>query len=212
MGKSAALFSVFLFSQSVALSAAAAISTIEPGEFANGANISTLIPGVTLSEAAASLDTAGPVITVPLHLVSDFSGPVFASGSVFANSGGPIWSAGPCCTIHNALRADFADKVIRVAVEFLPDDNDGGVLQAYSASGALLDDKLLIANHPFTLEIFSASTPIAYLLASFGDTGLIGAITFETSPIPLPSGFGLMACGMLVVASSARKRRKMRAS
>ncbi len=132
MGKSAALFALFLISQSVPLPAVAATTTIEPGVFANRTNISTLTLGVTLSEAAASLDTEGPLITVPLHLVSDFSGPVFASGSVFANSGGPIWSAGPCCTIHNALRADFADRVIRVAVEFLPDDNDSGVLQAYS--------------------------------------------------------------------------------
>lgn len=126
--------------------------------------------------------------------------------------GGAIWSAGPCCAIHNALRADFASPVSRVSVEFHPDDNDSGVLQAYSAGGALLGDQFLIANHPFTLEIISTSTPIAYLLASYGDSGLIGAITFEAAPVPLPSGFGLMACGMLVVASSARKRRKMRAS
>ena len=57
MEKSAALFSMFLFGQSGALAAAAAIPTIEPGGFANGTNISTLIPGGTLSEAAASLDT-----------------------------------------------------------------------------------------------------------------------------------------------------------
>ena len=76
-------------------------------------------------------------------------------------------------------------------MEFNPDDNDSGVLQLYSANGTLPGDRFLVANHPFTLEIISAGAPIAYLLASYGDTGLIGALTFETLPVPLPSGIGV---------------------
>ncbi len=206
MGKLAALLCVLVVSNS----AGAAITTIDPADYANGTNISTLIPSVALSEAAASLDTAGPVITVPLHVVSDFSGPIFAGGSNFIHSGGAIWSAGPCCAIRNALRADFAVSVSRISVEFRPDDNDAGVLQAYSADGALLGDQFLIANHPFTLEITGAGTPIAYLLASYGDSGLIGAITFETFPVPLPPGLGLFTCGMLLIANGAGKRKPSR--
>ncbi len=100
--------------------------------------------------------------------------------------------------------------VSRVSVEFHPDDNDSGVLQAYSANDTLLGDQFLIANHPFTLEIISAGTPIAYLLASYGDTGLIGAITFETSPVPLPPGLGLLACGMSLIGNAACKRKPSR--
>ena len=81
------------------------------------------------------------------------------------------------------------------------------MLQAYSADDDLLGDQFFIANHPFTLEIISAGTPIAYLLASYGDSGLLGAITFETTPVPLPPAIALLACGMLVVESAARKRR-----
>ena len=65
MGRSTALFALAIFVQSVALSAAAA--TIEPGEFANGTNISTQIRAVTLSEGAAPRDIDMPLIMVPLH-------------------------------------------------------------------------------------------------------------------------------------------------
>lgn len=207
MGKLPALLCVLVVSHS----AGAATTTIDPASFANGTNLSTLIPGVTLSEATASLDTAGPVITVPLHVISNFSGPIFAGGSNFVHSDGAIWSAGPCCAIHNALRADFADSVSRVSVEFHPDDNDAGVLQAYSAEGALLDDQFLIANHPFTLEIISTGTPIAFLLASYGDSGLIGAITLESSPVPLPSALALMAIGLAGFGRSIRRDNGARA-
>ena len=182
---------------------------VNPSDFAPGTNISNAIPGVVLSRAEGSLDTAGPVITVPLHLISSLSEPVFAEGSRFAHSGGIIWSAGPCCNIHTVLRADFLATASRVSVLFLPDDNDGGVLQAYDAHDNLIDDRLVIANSPFTISISSPSIPIAYVLATYGDTGIIGSLSFEPAPVPIPSGVWFFACGMLVVGNAARKRRRL---
>ncbi len=55
-----------------------------------------------------------------------------------------------------------------------------------------------------TNEIISAGTPIAYLLAGYGDTGLLGPIRFETAPVPLPSALGLFVCGLLTIRNAAR--------
>jgi hypothetical protein len=180
---------------------------ISPSAFGSGTNISNAYPRVTLSEAAASLDTAGPIITVPLHLISNASGPVFSNGALFAHGGGVIWSSGPCCGIHNALRVDFADLVDLVAVQFFPDDNDGGVLQAYDSSGSLLAEQTRIANSPFTLEVSSAGLPISFILASYGDTGSIGTMSYEVRSVPSPTTLVLMVPGFAGLGLSMRRRK-----
>ena len=147
------------------------------------------------------LGVASRLLGVPFRLVAD--------GNRFAHSGGIIWSAGPCCNVHTVLRADFSATATTVSVFFLPDDNDGGVLQAYDAQDNLIDDRLVIANSPFTISISSQSTPIAYVLATYGDTGIIGSLSFEPvepAPVPIPSGVWLLV--PLVVPLLARRVRR----
>lgn len=185
----------------------AELVTASPSAFGSGTIVSAAYEGVTLSHAQGALDTDGPVITVPLHLISSFSGPIYAEGTRFAHSGGAIWSAGPCCNDFTVLRADFSRLTSYVSMLFLPNDNDSGILQAYDAQHNLISEKVLISTAPFTLEIETPTAMIAYALATFGDTGELGYLTFDVAPVPVPASLALAGLPFLMLVR--RKAQKI---
>lgn len=173
---------------------------VDPSVFANGLDISGAFSGVTLSRAHGSLSTSGPTISVPLHLISDAVGPVFSTSGLFGHSGGVIWAAGECCGGDTVLRIDFLNPASSVEVLFLPDDNDSPVFQAYDAGDNRLFDAYVIAGSPTTLKYSATVTPIAYVLATYGDTGRIRSVSYEIaniSAVPEPPALALIALGLV---------------
>ena len=180
--------------------------TVDPSGFGNGTDIGNVFANITLSRAQGSLSTSGPTITVPLHLTSNLAGAIFASNGFFAHSGGEIWSAGDCCSGDTVLRVDFAQAASFVSVSYLPNDNDSPVFQAYDAVNNLLADLHVISNTPVSLSHTSSGVPIAYVLATYGDTGRIQSMSYELAPVPEPTTLALMALGLTGIGHSLRCR------
>ncbi len=157
---------------------------VDPSAFADGADIGNAVDHVTLSTAQGSMVIEFLDVIEPLELTSDLTTPVFAVGGVFAHSAGDIWSAGQCCGGDQVLRADFERPTFSVAVHFLPNDTDTGVLQIYDGRGRLLAEQLARDNVPFTISVNTPNKPIAYALATYGDTGRISTLSFDMPPRP----------------------------
>lgn len=162
--------------------ALADIEIADPSAFTQGTDVSNAYEGVTLSNAVGSMEIFDTTVTVPLTLISDLTTPVYTTGTVFAHLGGDIWSAGQCCGGTQVLRADFNGPVFEVSVLFLPDDTDTGVFQIYDKQGRLLGEEIFRSSAPFTLSLETPNRPIGYALATFGDTGRLGALAFRTPP------------------------------
>ena len=155
---------------------------VDPSVFAPGTDVSELYEDVVLSTAQGAMVIFGTDVVEPLHLISDLTTPVFTTGTAFAHSSGDIWSAGQCCGGDQVLRADFERPTFAVAVLFMPDDTDTGVLQIYDKQDRLLDEAVFRSGAAFTISLETPNRPIAYALATFGDTGRIGTLTFDIPP------------------------------
>jgi hypothetical protein len=112
-----------------------------------------------------------------------------------------------------ALRADFAQPVDFVSVAFAPDDTDSGVLQAYASNGDLLAETVNRSNSAYVLSYSGLSSPIAFVIATYGDTGRLGTISFRAANlVPEPSTLSLsivaaMCFGSLSLVRSTLGRR-----
>ena len=163
--------------------------TIDPAEFSSGTDVSTAYSGVTLFNAQGSFDAVddgfGNLIhSLPLTLTGS-QGPVYTVGGFFGpTSGDDLWSAGPCCGRDDVLRVDFLTPATFVQVLFSPTDNDTGYLQAYDANDNLLLTLSQNDTSSFTLSYAAGDVPVAYILATYADTGNIGEITYSSLPIP----------------------------
>jgi hypothetical protein len=155
----------------------------DPSAFTPGTDVSETYADVTLSTAVGSMVINGTDVSSPLTLISDATTPVYTTGSYFYNAfTGSIWSAGQCCGGTQVLRADFHRPVFEVAVTFIPDDTDTGILQIYDKQNRLLGEAIFRGSTPFTLTLETPNRPIAYALATFGDTGRLGSIAFLVPP------------------------------
>lgn len=155
---------------------------VDPSSFPDGAEISHPNESVTLSTAQGAMVIEFLEVIEPLELTSELTTPVYAVGNVFAHAAGDIWSAGQCCGGDQVLRADFHRPTFSVAVHFLPTDTDTGVVQIYDKQGRLLDEALARDNVPFTISVDTPNRPIAYALATFGDTGRLGTLAYDVPP------------------------------
>lgn len=108
------------------------------------------------------------------------------------------------------MRADFTSSLSFVSVNFVANDVDTGVLQAYSADGILLGEQVGRDSGAFVLSLISSSTPFAYILATFDDSGGIGEIGYEVATlaaVPEPEMWGLMLTGLALVGTVTRRRK-----
>ena len=94
-------------------------------------------------------------------------------------------------------------------MQFLPDDTDTGVLQVYSAEGTLLGEQVGRDSIPFTLSFNSSSTPFAYILATYADTGNMGLLGYEVASVPEPETYAMMLAGLGLVGAVARRRKQL---
>lgn len=109
-----------------------------------------------------------------------------------------------------AMRIDFTSPVSFVSMQFLPDDTDSGVLQVYSADNVFLGEQVGRDSNPFTLSLSSSSTPFAYILATFADTGRgIAPLGYEVAAVPEPETWALMLSGLALVGTSSIRRKRV---
>lgn len=109
-----------------------------------------------------------------------------------------------------AMRIDFTLPVSFVSMQFWPDDTDTGVLQAYSTEGSFLGEVVGRDSSPFTLSLTSSSTPFAYILATYADTGRgITPLGYEVAAVPEPESFVLFISGLGLIGFMARRRKRL---
>ena len=182
--------------------ARATVITIDPASYADNTDLTGLFDTVELSTAQGFVDVIGTDVLVPLQLTSDTTEAVFAKNGLFANSTdtGLIWSA-TGGSFDDVLRADFLVPVISVSMLFLPNDIDTGFLQIYDRHDNLIDETIFRGSDPFTLTLSDPS--IAYALATYGDTGRLGALSYA---VPEPTTLSLLGAGLLAIGLSRRRR------
>ncbi len=116
------------------------------------------------------------------HLISDLTTPVYvnATGNRFAHAAGDVWSANSLCCGNqtNVLKVSFATPATSVAVLFEAGD-DTAMLQIYDRRGVLLAEtyQRLTGTHTVSLDA-PPRKKIAFALATYGDTGRIGTVTY----------------------------------
>lgn len=180
--------------------ASALTVTVEPDDFADGTDISELIPGITLSAVGGYGNLDGSVYVSPDGLASTGTS-VFANNLSFERQ----WYLDD--TRGFALRADFASPADFVTIDIIGDDNsDVGTLIAYNAAGELVGSVItarLNTGQVFTAQITADTFEIAYIIAGgLGDTVHLDNLTANI--IPEPATLLLLSIGAIAI----RKRRR----
>lgn len=156
---------------------------IDPSAFTAGSDVSNAYPGVTLATGQGTMQVYDTTVYQSLHLTSDLTMPVYTTGTRFAHAAGDIWTANNyngCCGGDQVLRIDFGKSITSVAVQFYPDDTDTAVLQIYDRKGKLLAETYVRDSNAITLSLDAPPrSKIAYALATYADTGRIGAISIS---------------------------------
>lgn len=166
------------------------------------ANSGVTSPDLTFSVVPATGHYSGTSMITQMAQVGPAIGPVTNTNNFSLMFGDPT----------TAMRADFVSLLSFVSVDFLPNDTDTGVLQAYSFEGLLLSEVVGRSNSPYTLTLSAASTPFAYVLASYGDSGGIGRVGYEVAAIPEPETYAMMPAGLGLISGIARRRKHQQVS
>lgn len=194
--------------------AAAADVRVEPDDYPLRAALTHAAPGVTLSLAMFD-GTERPDFEI---ISSGTYGGTASTGSrVFgaasASGEGPLFNYG-----SGVLRADFGVTIHAVAIDFigccdvLGDPQTQGLLRAFSGAGELLataTTAFLPRGVVARTTVISASTPIAYVLASTtADANNTYLDNFVASAVPAPPAGWLYASGFMVIAGTLQRRRR----
>jgi hypothetical protein len=185
----------------ICVSISLAIS-VDPDAFADGTDISNAFTGVTLSSVYASSD-----------------GKVYARANILASTGlnffghsdyNDEWFDRPNNAHCPALKAVFDSPVMSVSIDAIAnDDNDYGILKAYSSSDILLDtyntNLLTPTGDAETMIISRGSADIAYIIAG-GNYGVNSTVHLDNLNycVPEPATIAILSLGGLV----AIRRRK----
>lgn len=155
-------------------------------------------PDLTFSTVPVSGEYSGTTVISQMIQTGPSAGPVVGGGGFSLMFGG------------TAMRVDFSSPLSFVSVDFIPNDTDTGVLQAYSAEGLLLGEQVGRYSTPltFTLSLSSSSTPFAYILATYADSGNIGRVGYEVAAVPEPETYGMFLAGLGLIGLVIRTNRK----
>jgi len=182
----------------------ASVLYADPSAIPFGDPVSTQFPGLTFSTVPASGEYIGSTVITQMTQTGSPLGPVYGGGTKFDYGGS--FSLLPWFTTR-AMRVDFTSPVSFVSVDFRPGDIDTGVLQVYSAEGALLGEQVRRESAPFTLSFNALGTPLAYILATYADTGDMGRVGYEVAAVPEPSTYAMMLAGLGLLGLMARRSR-----
>ena len=134
--------------------------TVEPDDYSDGAVLDTVNPDVTLSEANSSGTPVGSITASSAAVTASTGTRAF---NLAGNTSNLIWSDSA------RLRADFHIPVHSVSIDVISDDpSDAATLQAFDATGNLLDSQTsadLGTGQSETVTVTSA-TPIAYVMTT----------------------------------------------
>lgn len=183
----------------------AAMISIDADGFTEGEEISAAFAGVTLS-AVGGYPGLEPVVYAWEDGLASTGTSVFANNLSFQRQ----WYAGQ--TEGFAFRVDFDFWADYVAIDIIGDDSgDYGVLNAYNASGTLIDSVLspeLGYGEVFTATISRASFDIAYIIAggagSTEDT--VHLDNLMANVVPEPATLLLFGLGGLVLVRMRKKK------
>lgn len=180
----------------------AVLITLDPDDFASGADISTASPFVTLSSAGGGSGLDGKVYTAVSSLAS-------TGNKIFANSRvSPIqWLNSD--TNGYYLRADFIIPTDHVMIDIIGDaGNDYPSLWFYTASGVLEKRQSLSPLGPGQIYTFNIQQPAADILyvriggwSSINSTVLLDNLRFE---VPEPGAGLIFLSGLLLFKGKKR--------
>ena len=150
---------------------------VEPDDYADGNDLSNIIPEAQLSAVGAAV-VSDPTV--------DAQPGIFASTGtkVFANLTGFIWTDS-----DRQLRIDFTTPVSTVSIDYISDDTlDIGQLEIYNASDVLLDTYITADLGTGLFETMTLSRPasdIAYAIAGgrAGQAGLLDNLAFGQAEV-----------------------------
>ncbi len=189
----------------------AANVAVEPDNFAEGTNLSSVFSGVVLSVQGKQ--------GVEVRATSDYWNKHYATTGqlVFAQS------PSPSATVPlgwdeslGLLRADFLGAVDRVAIDLIFDDDDVAALWAFDASNNLLERFDAIgdghgngAGPPVVrATIFRPQGDISYVLAGGvgAEATLLDNMEVHFAAVPEPATLALVGAALAGVAATRRRR------
>ncbi|HYH67256.1 MAG TPA: PKD domain-containing protein, partial [Urbifossiella sp.] len=161
----------------------------EPDAFAAGQDLTTAVPGVTLNVV-----TSGTAPNPALRVRSNTDGFPTTGSRVFFRDAVPTWTTG------GKLRAEFAQPVGRVSIDFAAGGAAHiGRLEAYNLQGQLVATfvtSTLAAGQAQTMTIQRAQGDIKFVLAfaSSGTAGRLDNLRYgETEPVAVTDAGGVYA-------------------
>lgn len=167
----------------VSFSSVAATFTLEPDNYANGADLTHALPQVTLQLATSSDNQS----VVPSWYISAVTDSYASTGSnVFGYLG-----AFPSLWDGRRLRMDFTSPVSEVSIDFISTSNDAGELDIFDSNWQSLGSfttPALAAHQVETMTFTSGTLNIAHAVAYSQGTGFgrLDELQFSTV-VPEPS-------------------------